>query len=124
MAKFDGEWRCFLVTFNNDAGRILRPVGKMNLRFDTSGELDEGRWEYSSRVVALKGIAIPGSHPRSLELETQSHSIFEGVQTFESGDGSRMVITGKYHVAGDNMVREILKEFTAQDDPPWVLTKP
>lgn len=124
MAKFDGHWRCFLVTFSERNEEVLVPIGTMNLKFKPDGELEHGHWEYDRTRFDLEGVADPGLRPKALELETDSNDLFEGLGTYESGDGQRMVVTGKFHVAADSRVRKALKLARAQDDPPWVILKP
>lgn len=130
--KFDDRWSCFIIAFDDDGhyDHELASIGTMYLTFKRNGELEHGFLEYEEKHkkepgrLYLKGRADSGFSPQTIQLESDDSHLFEGTLTFESDNHESMVITGKVHFPEDSGLRRLIASITAQDDPPWVITKP
>jgi hypothetical protein len=128
---FEGRWSCFIVKFDEREGEYhheLQPIGTMHLEFRANGDLERGHLVYEGHVIHLTGTSTRIGEPR-ISLETEFHDGFEGILTFESDDRNQFATTGKLHLVNDSDFRARLRDAgvlneKAQDDPPWVITKP
>jgi hypothetical protein len=133
--RFTAAWSCFLIAFDYDEDRYnheLRYMGRMDLVFKPNGELYRGTLQYpDEEPLILTGFASIGVGERSMRLVAEEvDDFFEGTLTFESDDQTSSVVTGKVHFGDKSRLKNrllkagILPKKQAQDDPPWVITKP
>ena len=124
--KLAGLRRVFRVDFN---GRdpVLTEVGALNLsRMNANGHLDRGTHTRRGIDFEITGDAFDEGGRTFLRFShtnPQTPASFLGVLGFEAQQGNHIVVTGRFSVPNAEFAQK-LNLPTAQQQEPWVITKP
>jgi len=119
--KFAEIWHCFLLIGNN-----LQQKGIMDLRaMLPNGDLSTGDHEdpTGTHTRIVRGKAIGFGPIYRLTLENEFGDSYQGMLAHESADGGKFVIVGTKSYGSEERRLAETKD-AAQDDPPWIITKP